>query len=1544
MPTVERLEVQYQSQLAEKAAADTRALHEVAAGMTAVGAATERQDQKLTRASQSFERLQASLDGNAAATRRITVAQEKYLRDLETIDAARRRGDIATDQEALRLKERLALRLNDVIGRTVAMGQATEARYAPAMTQMARTTNAAADASERATHAVRGLGIQSLDVFQQLASGAPVMMTLIQQGGQVAQVAAAGGVSLGQLAKGAAGAVLGINPLVLAGVAATAAVVGLGAASEISARQVNGLSVRLRATRDDFDSVARDIQAAAKVIAGSSGFSASDARAAGLAIANSAGFRGANGEIEALVRTAGDLAAVMGKTLPEAAQDMAQALHDPAAAAKRLADESFPGMSRALAYQIQLMADAGDKAGAQARYLEVLRNGIRGAADETTPLEKSLRDLGNAFTRTGADGRSLADALGSAITSAAASAVNAITSVVNGIEWLRQAASKPAASIPAAGGYAGTFGRVLTSDAGARGIFQLMPETAAGLKVNPDDANQNILGGLTYIQQLLGRHGGNVQAALRDYGGFVRKDPSGYIAQVQSADIGILNSRNVLNGSQTMTVSQAIEYWGQVLGLPPDVIALGKRIAVVESGGRQFETSGGASAAAALPVGPAFRGAEDASMARFATDTQRLRDQAFQAWLGSGTLSARQGQNRAEQDLFRNALGVTQDPEEIRRYTEALAKLRAEEAELITEQEKLARSAVDATKALAAQEGWSRRMAEIDQQFAVAARAAGQAVDQKALALAKAAEQTKLAREFEDLVAATNRSAEAQERITAAYDGTEQSIARATNRERALVEARARFDPKAADFAERVDDLARAYDRSTDASRAFQQAQQSVSAIMDTLSNAVDRLAQGMIDAFLSGSGAAVNFGNIVRSVAISVGSDLLKLAVLNPLKNDLLGGNLPTLSAGLGVLAGGNSGGGGMLGGGMLSNVSSALSVGRIGDALGITDISGALSSVGRYLGLTGDGGILSGVSNLLGAPLLGQAALTSATNSALAGLGAGVYGPATLGQVGFSGLSIGQALGGFGVGFSGGSLLGSVLQGALNKTGPAPTIGAGLGALAGVPLIPVLGPLAPIIGGLLGGAGGSLIGPRPATPFSATGLSVGADGMLSVGRTFSQIVSTSEELARLNEQVGQLNAIMSATGTRIVNATSRDEYGQMRLIDASTGQWANIGQGGGRPGSLGDMFGGLRFTSDNRYINTAIESRRFSSPEDLATTIAGFRAFLDQTAPALKAIADDKTTYGIGSLATSINTLREQFDAARAVAEQLGWAEYDLIDARERAVQAANDNATRQLVEADRALLSRKAMAEGLWEGDLQKQLNAVLWDFDADTQRQRQARRQDLLSVFGDAFEATEAFAREMTLLEETRGAERLAVAKSYLERIAEEEAQARAPTQAELQAQARAQAERQNAEQSALGVVTSLAEYARNLAFSDASPLSVQAQLDLADRAFRGASSAAAAGDFASMQQLPEISQTLLEVAREVYGSGAGYAQRFDEVRAALEAIVRKPPEEIIVAALKDASRENTQVLGSVLERILQVMTAVKAELQQQNLAPARARAA
>lgn len=55
------------------------------------------------------------------------------------------------------------------------------------------------------------------------------------------------------------------------------------------------------------------------------------------------------------------------------------------------------------------------------------------------------------------------------------------------------------------------------SPKGAEGLMQLMPETATVLGVDPRKADQNALGGATYLRQLLERYGHNAVLALAAY-------------------------------------------------------------------------------------------------------------------------------------------------------------------------------------------------------------------------------------------------------------------------------------------------------------------------------------------------------------------------------------------------------------------------------------------------------------------------------------------------------------------------------------------------------------------------------------------------------------------------------------------------------------------------------------------------------------------------------------------------------------------------------------------------------------------------------------------------------------------------------------------------------------------------------------------------------------------------------------------------------------------------------------------------------------------
>ncbi len=145
-------------------------------------------------------------------------------------------------------------------------------------------------------------------------------------------------------------------------------------------------------------------------------------------------------------------------------------------------------------------------------------------------------------------------------------------------------------------------GGVTTSSSGALGIYQLEPDTAAGLGVNPTNEAQNIIGGNKYLGQLLAQYGGDQTKTLEAYNaGPGAAAAAGYnLAKLPAQTQAYVPSVQALAAQYGGTVTPTSG--GGLLGALPSFNPLGVGFAIGQALG------GGAVAATAKVVGGANGG------------------------------------------------------------------------------------------------------------------------------------------------------------------------------------------------------------------------------------------------------------------------------------------------------------------------------------------------------------------------------------------------------------------------------------------------------------------------------------------------------------------------------------------------------------------------------------------------------------------------------------------------------------------------------------------------------------------------------------------------------------------------------------------------------------------------------------------------------------------------------------------------------------------------------------------------------------------------
>lgn len=93
-----------------------------------------------------------------------------------------------------------------------------------------------------------------------------------------------------------------------------------------------------------------------------------------------------------------------------------------------------------------------------------------------------------------------------------------------------------------------SYNTTAVSSAGAIGVMQLMPATAASLGVNPNDPAQNIDGGVKLLSQLLSQYNGDTNKALWAYNAGPGSVATGRMpAQTQSYIPAVLSSEQLFS-------------------------------------------------------------------------------------------------------------------------------------------------------------------------------------------------------------------------------------------------------------------------------------------------------------------------------------------------------------------------------------------------------------------------------------------------------------------------------------------------------------------------------------------------------------------------------------------------------------------------------------------------------------------------------------------------------------------------------------------------------------------------------------------------------------------------------------------------------------------------------------------------------------------------------------------------------------------------------------------------------------------------------------
>jgi hypothetical protein len=762
--------------------------------------------------------------------------------------------------------------------------------------------------------------------------------------------------------------------------------------------------------------------------------------------------------------------------------------------------------------------------------------------------------------------------------------------------------------------------------------------------------------------------------------------------------------------------------------------------------------------------------------------------------------------------------------------------------------------------------------------------------------------------------------------------------ATADERERELAAYRARQNATASGAKDegeiaKAEQLAR---QTVDTNRQITQMRNSWDEVARVGEQAFDRIGGAITEAFANGSLKAVDFKNVAKAALSEVLQAALRLSVINPVLNGLFGGTRGTLG-GIGAVM---SGGGGDLAitndsGGIVGYVQQGAQAYSAYSKLsginptsyinastpintGFSWLDGALNTPvgGAYSGINAGGA----VTNSAGYGSMAQNAIDAGGSPVAAGAGWGTYGGYAMGVAGIAGglysAYTGVQRGGVG--------------GYTQAAGGAATAGLSAAAMYGMS-VPVYGWIAAaallVLGALLPGQKPS---DRTGTAtYYTNDPSNPVVGGLN-GDRFSQ-----ENRDQALAIGGQLLAVAQKVADVTSVPNNRVETAYRVAVGARDGLNVYFGE---------DKLHGSMDEEGVTAVTRAFVQRILLQAAE-QTTDPNIRSVInrsgvddsDKTLANLSWYNNDyknmiaASQTPVPAFVQQINALVAPIEEAKTKARELGIAEDDLNAVRATAVQTLIDQRSATLAAITASDTQRQAAASGVSEIVLRLQnfntaaqaevraLDDQLRDLDIqpeargtftadrwrtlDAEYQALTRQRDMAvtansNSLWDRFQAasgngetlegalwdydrhalaewTQAAAdgiTDLTLLQRVQTEERLAIERRFAQEATALDAQ-----------------RREQAEQSVVSTLGGITQFVQSLQFGDASSLSPDAQLRLANSQFDILSTRALSGDYDAVTQITGAAGNLLNAGRDVYASSPGYADLERRVVGVLEGI-------------------------------------------------------